>query len=259
MADVEQHATLARLQHDLFHRALRGGGRIRKRPECMGENVARTEPSDHLLVARRRMVDMRHQRHADFVCDLKRDFERHDPRGARGVEAYSHLDADDEVAVLLRHLDGVDRIHQPELLALADHDPMRKAEDAGMRNMQIGEDADLARLDHVFPETREISRAGAAGVDRRGDAGAAAKLLGVDAERGAAPIDVGVQIDQARGDDVARHIAQFGSRIDLEFVSDHDHLAGGEGDIHHGIKLLGGVNHPTAAQDQIESHCNLLI
>jgi hypothetical protein len=44
------------------------------------------------------MVDMRHQRHADLFSDLKRDVERHDPRGARGVEPYPHFDADDEVA-----------------------------------------------------------------------------------------------------------------------------------------------------------------
>src|SRR6202043_1083507 len=187
----------------------------------------------------------------------QRDFERHDPRGARGVAPYSYLDADDDVAVELRHADGVDRIHQPDLLTLADHDPMREAEDAGVRDMQIGENPDLARLDHVLAEAREITRAGAAGVDRRGDAGGAAELLGVDADRGTAPINVGVQIDKARGDDVTRHVTHVGSRIDLELVSDHDHLAGGEGDIRHGVELLGGVNHPTAAQDQIERHCNL--
>ncbi len=125
--------------------------------------------------------------------------------------------------------------------------------------MQISENANLARLDHVLAEAREITRASAAGVDRRGDAGGAAELLGIDAERGAAPIDVGVQIDQAWGDDVTRHVAHVGARIGLEPVSDHDHLAGGEGDIRYGVELLGGINHPAAAQDQIEGHCNLLI
>src|SRR5450631_2517905 len=206
-----------------------------------------------------RMVDMRHQRHADLLGDLKRNFERHDRRRARGVAAYSHLDADDEVAVEVRHAGGVDRIHQPDLLTLADHDPMREAEDAGVRDMQISEDADLARLDHVLAEAREITGAGAAGVDRRGDARGAAELLGVDADRSAAPIDMGVQIDQARSDDVTRYVAHVGFRIDTELVSDPDHLAGGEGDIRHGVELLRGVNHPTAAQDQIERHRNLLI
>ena len=257
MADVEQHAAFARLQHHLLHRALRGGRRVGKRPEGMGQNVARTQACDHLLIARRRMVDMRHQRHADLLGDLKRDVERHDSRGARGVLAYPHLDADDEVAIILRHLDRVDRIHQPELLALADHDPMREAEDAGMRDVQISENAHLTRLDHVLAEAREIARAGAAGVNRRGNAGGAAELLGIDAKRGAAPIDMGVQIDKAGGDDVTRHVAHVGSGVDLERGSDRDHLAVGEGYVHHGVELLGRVDHPTAAQHQIESHCHL--
>ncbi len=59
-------------------------------------------------------------------------------------EAWSHphLDADDEVAIGLRHLDGVDRVHQPHLLTLADHDAMREAVDAGVGDVQIGQNAD---------------------------------------------------------------------------------------------------------------------
>jgi len=128
-----------------------------------------------------------------------------------------------------------------------------------MRDVQIGENADLARLDHVLAKPCEIARAGAAGVDRRGDAGSAAEFFGIDTERGAAPIDVGVQIDQAGSDDVTRYVAHVGTRIGLEPVSDHGHLAGGKGDIRHGIELLGRVDHPAAAQDQIESHGNLLM
>src|SRR5882724_9028462 len=103
--------------------------------------------------------------------------------------AHPHLDADDEVAVGLRNLNGIDRIHQPDLLTLANHDAMRVAVDAGMRDMEIRKNADLARLDHVLAKACEITRPGAAGVDRGGDAGGAAELLGVDADRGAAPIN----------------------------------------------------------------------
>ena len=70
------------------------------------------------------MVDMAHQGHADLFGDLQRDIQRHDPRGAGGVQTYPHLDADDEVAIFIRHLGGVDRIHQPKFFALADHDPI---------------------------------------------------------------------------------------------------------------------------------------
>ena len=97
--------------------------------------------------------------------------------------------------------------------------------------MQIGEDAHLARLDHVLAEAGEVAGPGAAGIDRRGHAGRAAELLGVDAERGAAPIDMGVQVDQAGRDDVARHVAHLGPRIGLELVSDPRHLAAGKSDI----------------------------
>jgi hypothetical protein len=131
---------------------------------------------------------------------------------------------------------------------------MREAEDAGMRDVQIRENADLARLDHVLAEPCEIAGARAAGIDRGGDARGAAELLGVDAERGAAPIDMGVQIDQAGRDDGARHVADVRSRIGLELGSDLGDLAVGEGDVRHGVKLLRRVNHPAAAQDQIESH-----
>ena len=136
---------------------------------------------------------------------------------------------------------------------------MREAEDAGVRDVQISENADLARLDHMLAETREIARAGAAGIDRRGDAGGAAEFFRVDAERSAAPIDMRMQIDQARRDDVTRYVAHVGAGIGLEFASDHGHLATGEGHIRHGVEFLGGVNHPPAAQDQIERHCELLI
>src|ERR1700722_13915511 len=173
------------------------------------------------------------------------------------MTADAHLDADDEITFLVRHPDGVDWIYQPELLAFTDHDAIREAVDAGMRDMQISENADLARLDHMLAEARKIARAGATGVDRRGNAGGAAELFGVDTERSAAPIDVGVQIDEAGGDDVTRYVAHVGPRINLEPVSDHGHLAGGEGDIRYGVELLGGVNHPTAAQHQIERHCHL--
>ena len=163
MADVEQHAALARFQHHLLHGALRGCRRIGERAEGMGQHIARAQPRQHLLIARRRMVDMRHQGHADLLRHFERDLERHQPRGARGEQTDPDLDADDEVAILVRDARGIDRIHQAQLLAFADHHPVGEAEDAGMRDMQIGQDANLARLDHMLAETRKVARAGAAG------------------------------------------------------------------------------------------------
>ena len=126
---------------------------------------------------------------------------------------------------------ALDRVHQPQLLALADHHAVGEGVDAGVRDVQVGEDAHLARLDHVLAEAGEVAGTGAAGVDRGGHAGGAAELLGVDAERGAAPVDVGVQVDQARRDDLARDVADVGLGVAFELGADLGDLAAGEGHV----------------------------
>ena len=97
------------------------------------------------------------------------------------MQAHSHLDADDHVAVGVGDLDGIYRVHHAQLFALAHHDPLREAVDASMGHVQIGEDAHLARFDHVLAEAGEVAGAGAAGIDRGRYAGGTAELLGVDA------------------------------------------------------------------------------
>jgi hypothetical protein len=131
---------------------------------------------------------------------------------------------------------------------------VRETEDAGMRHMQIGKDADLARLDHMPAEAGKIARTGAAGIDRGRHPGGATELLRVDAERSAAPVDMGVEIDQSRRDDGVGYIANVGSGIGFQIGAHLRHLAGGEGNVPHRVKLLGRVDHPAAAQDQIDGH-----
>jgi hypothetical protein len=139
-----------------------------------------------------RIVDVRHHRHADFVRDLERDVERHGARAARGASADADLDADDDVAIGVGDLHRIDRRHQPDLLALADHHPRREGVDAGEGDVEISEDAHRAALDHVLAEARKVAGPGAAGIDGGGHARPAAEIFRVDAERGPAPVDVGM-------------------------------------------------------------------
>ena len=166
----------------------------------------------------------------------------------------AHLDADDHVAVGVGHLDGVDGVHQAQVAALAHHDAVGEAEDAGVRHVQVGQDAHLGRLDHVLAETGEVAGARAAGVDRGRDAGGAAELLRVDAERGAAPVDVGVQVDQAGRDDRSRHVAHHSPGAALQLGADLGDLAAREGHVAHGIELLRGIDHASSPQDEIVGH-----
>jgi hypothetical protein len=65
---------------------------------------------------------------------------------------------------------------------------------------------------------------------------------------------MGVQIDEARRDDMAGHLAHIRARIRPQLASDRSYLATGKGDIGYGIESLRGVDHPAAAENQIEGH-----
>src|ERR1700678_2149909 len=103
--------------------------------------------------------------------------------------AYPDLDAADRVAMGARHFDRVDRRHQSEIAAFADHDPFGEAVNAGERYVEVGDDANWRRLDHMFEKPGVVSRPGAAGVDQ-GRAAAPREYQRIDAQRSAAPIDV---------------------------------------------------------------------
>ena len=200
------------------------------------------------------MVDMRHQRQAGLVSDLERDVERCDARRARGVLADAHLDAGDDVAVGVHDGDRLGRRDQPHLLALADPDLRREAEDAGEGDVQQRHDPDRRRLDDVLAEAGKVSRPGAAGVDGGRDAAAAAELGGIDAERGAAPVDMGVEVDQTGGDDPAADVALDGVRAGLQPLADLGHLAAREGDVGDAVAVVRRVDDPAVPQDEIMIH-----
>ena len=232
--------------------AVAGNGSIRVGTEAVGQHVARPQPLDDGLVGRRRLVDMHHHRQAGFVRDLERDIERRDAARSAGVAADADLDADDHVAVGVRHLDRLARGHQADVVAFADHDALRKGEDAGEGDMEIDEDADSARIDDVLAEAGEIARPGAAGVDAGGDGALPPVVLGVDPERSAAPVDMRVQIDQPGRDDLARNVANGVRRS--EVVADRGDLAVGEGDAGDAVDGLGRVDDPAVLENEIKCH-----
>mgnify|MGYP003341008229 CR=1 FL=1 len=151
--------------------------------------------------------------------------------------------AEHEVLVLARDANRLARIDQAHVAVLADHHGLGEGEDAGKGDVEVRQDADRRRLDHVAAEAVEISRPGAARVDRRGDAAGARQQLGLDAKRGAAPVHVGMQVDQARHDDFARYRADV---LTLEVVADGGDLAAGKRDVGDLVEALRGVDHAAA-------------
>jgi hypothetical protein len=86
------------------------------------------------------------------------------------MATYTHLDADDEIAVGLCHLCAFRGGHHADVLAFAHHHGFGKTVDASERDMQISQNTRFRALDHMFAETQPVAGSGAACVDRSGDA-----------------------------------------------------------------------------------------
>ena len=88
-------------------------------------------------------------------------------------------------------------LHSPTMTRL------REGEDPGERDVEVGQDADRGALDDVRAEAVEVAGPGAAGIDQRGGARALRDRHRLHAEAGAAPVDVGVEVDQPRHHELA--------------------------------------------------------
>jgi hypothetical protein len=72
VADVEDHAALARLPDGVADAAVGVNGRVGERAEAVGQHVARAKFGQHVGVARRRVVDVAHHRQAGALGGLDR-------------------------------------------------------------------------------------------------------------------------------------------------------------------------------------------
>ena len=150
--------------------------------------------------------------------------------------------------MLARHANGLARIEQPHVCGFAHHHRLGEGEDAGERDVEERQDADRRGLDHVLAEAVEVAGACAAGIDEGRDAAGARDQLGLDTQRGTAPVDVRVQVDQTRRHDLARDVACVLAR---EAVADRGDLAAGEGDVGHLVDSLRGIDDAATLEDQI--------
>ena len=66
-------------------------------------------------------------------------------------------------------------------------------------------------------------------------------MFRVDAERGATPVDVGVQVDETGRHDQAGHIANNSAGVGFDVRTDARNLAAGESHIGDGVELLRRV------------------
>ena len=139
------------------------------------------------------------------------------------------------VAIGVCDLHRFGRRHQPQVAAFADHNATGEPKNPGERHVEEGEDPHRSgRADDMLQESGIVARPRAARVDQR-RASAASGTERVDPKRRAAPIDMGMEVDEARRDDQAADV------LDLDagkFRADPRDPAILEADIHHRVDTL---------------------
>ena len=154
--------------------------------------------------------------------------------------------------MLPRHAGADLGLEETQIERFAHHDVVREGVDAGEGDVQVGEDLGLAALDDVLAEALEVAGPGRADVEPGRRPGAARQLVGVDAQRGAAPIDVGMEVDHARHDDSATDLALDLGRARLRVGAQGRDLAVLEGDVQHLVGARARIDDPPATQNNIE-------
>ena len=87
----------------------------------------------------------------------------------------------------------------------------------------------------MLAKAMEVARPRAARIDEGRDPAGPCQQLGLDAERGAAPIDVRMQVDEAGRDDLAHDVAGIRGR---KIAADCRDLAAGKGNIRYLVEPL---------------------
>src|SRR5262249_55593003 len=72
------------------------------------------------------------------------------------------------------------------------------------------------------------------------------------------PVDMGMQVDEARRDDQARRVAHFGPGVRHKTGADRRHLAAAEADVRDRIEMLRRIDDAPALEDEIHGHCSSL-
>ena len=194
---------------------------------------------------------MRHDWKASFLGDLDRHIERCDAVRSAGHPADAHFDAYDQIAVLADDAHALGRIEQPDIHALPDHHRLAEGKDAGEGDIQIGQDADGRRLYDMAAKSGKVAGTGASGIDQGGRAAASGDGGSIDADRSAAPIDVGMKIDQPGRDEKTADVAGVACRL-IDALADRDDFAVGKSDVAFGVDPLRRIDEVTAAQDEIK-------
>jgi hypothetical protein len=193
---------------------------------------------------------MRHNRKPALLRHFERHVEWCSSRSPAGVAPDPHLDASDQIAVGIDDAHAFAQVEQPQIGAFADHHARAEGEDAGKGNVEEGDDAQRRWLDHMAAKTVEIAGPGAAGIDESRRSAPPRHFSRIDTERGPAPIDMRMEIDQPGYHEEPAHIDDFGTVI-REIVPDPGHFSVAKSDVGRLVATARRIDDAATSQDQI--------
>ncbi len=162
------------------------------------------------------------------------------------------FDADHDVGIFLRHRRGGFAVHVGGVLLIA------AAPHAAADDVEHRQHAGPGAVDDAVLEILEVAPAGAAGIDHGGDPGAESEAVrryrevaGIGALLAGAVIDMDMHVDQAWHDIQALHVDGLDRVLGREILRHPGDLAVLDGDVHHRVKIVPGVQDMAAAQEQV--------
>ncbi len=120
--------------------------------------------------------------------------------------------------------------------------------------MEVSENARLARFDDMLEKSEEVAWAGASGVDQGRDAALAGSVRRIDPKRGAAPIDVGMKIDEARRDQSSADVADVSPFCRLDIFPDCRDAARSKGNVGCPVEVLRRIDNMAAFENEVMGH-----
>ena len=194
-----------------------------------------------------------HDRHVGGDPRLDREVQRRDRVRAGQLLAQADLDADDAVAVAAHAVGRPigDEVAQVVELAEERVDLPRRAD------VDEGEDPADERVDDVLAEPRIRVRARRARVDDRRRASSEVARAGPDREVGDAPVDVDVEVDEARDDVAVGRVDRIGRVTEPDVRLDGRDAPAGDRDVAPVVHPARRVDDRAAMDDQVVAHRSL--
>ena len=146
-------------------------------------------------------------------------------------------------------------MQQTEIIALADHDGLGEREYASKGDVDEADDVHVCRLNNVPAIAIKIRWTGRASVHQRRAGSRQSVGIGLNTNGRMSGVDMGVQVDQARGHDLAAAITRIAA---FQPIADSRDLAVSERNVCHAVNILGRVNNATALQHQVMHRTSFL-